>query len=219
MRRFCGGCLAERMSALGGKRTLVRACRGREATAVFDVSGAYSRQFTPVEDGYIYYPSRKGGGKLVTVEEYDNLVADWQRIAGSRGRWKTVGVAVFAILLWTLAGEVLALPEWWDWILTVACVAGLSGWLLWASLAPRRLVRDRPDIVPPRRALDVRREARATLTWPFVILMLFISGTVFIRTLSSLDRLPPWWAWLIGSGTFFGSYLWIALQKLRDRAL
>ena len=184
---------------------------------MFDAAGAFTRQFKPMDGGYVYYPSRKAGGKLVTVDEYETMVANWQRIAGTRGRWKTVGLVSLAILLWTLASEAFALPEWSNWIISVATVAGLSGWLLWASLAPRRLVSERTDFVPPRPAPAARREARAALNWPFVLIVLLVSGAAFVGTMSSSDRSLSWLALLIGSGAFFAAYLWIAFQKLWDR--
>ena len=184
---------------------------------MFDATRAFTRQFKPVDGGYVYYPSRKAGGKLVSVDEYEMLVADWQRIAGTRGHWKTVGLLFLAILLWTLASTALALPEWSNWIIILATVAGLSGWLLWASLAPSRLVSQRPDFVPPRPASAARREARAALNWPFILFALLPSGAAFVATVSSSDRSLSWLAWLIGSGAFFAGYLWIAFQKLRDR--
>ena len=43
---------------------------------MFDSIGAFTRQFTPVDGGYLYFPSRKNGGKLVTAEEFETLVSD-----------------------------------------------------------------------------------------------------------------------------------------------
>lgn len=136
---------------------------------MFDSMGAFNKQFIPVDGGYLYYPSRKSGGKLVTVEEFEGLVAGWQRIAGRSGLWKPVGVVVLVILLWTLLSQALALPEWADSIIVVGSVAAVSGWMLWASFEPRRLVRDRSVVAPPRSVLQARRQARAALNWPFVI--------------------------------------------------
>ena len=184
---------------------------------MFDLIGAFTKQFTPIDGGYLYYPSRKSGGKFVTTDEYEKLVADWQRIAGRRGLWKTVGLIFVAVLLWTIASEVLALPDWADWILIVGCVSAISGWLGWAALAPRRLVKDRPNSTPPRSIAEARRESRAILNWPFVIFFTLASGAIFFGQLTAPERTAGWWAWLVGSGLFFGCYLWIAFEKLRDR--
>ena len=63
---------------------------GGEAS-MFDAAGAFTRQFKPVDGGYVYYPSRKAGGKLVTVDEYETMVANWQRIAELAGVGKLSG--------------------------------------------------------------------------------------------------------------------------------
>lgn len=183
---------------------------------MFDSLGAFSRQFTPVDGGYLYYPSRKDGGKLVTAEEFETLVSDWQRVAGRSGTWKSGGLIGLAILIWILVSQALALPTWTDWIIIIAAVAGLSGWILWNSFAPRRLVRDRPEVAPPRPSSQVRREARAALKWPVVILVVLLSGAIFIGHWSSPDDSLTWWAWTLGSGLMVGTYTWIAVQKLRD---
>lgn len=183
---------------------------------MFDPMGTFTKQFTPVEGGYLYYPSRKSGGKLVTADELTRLASDWQRIVGRRGQWKTVGSVVLAIMLWTIVSRSLALADWTDQIITIGVVAALSGWLLWASFAPRRLVKDRPVIAPPRPTSQARREARAVLNWPFVIFAILMSGGIFVGSFGSSDRTLAWWAWVIGSGVMLVSYLWIAFRKVTD---
>ena len=184
---------------------------------MFDTIGAFKKQFTPVEGGYLLYPSAKGGGKLITVEEYDRLVADWQRTAGRGGLWKTAGLVIVLVLLWTLLSEALSLPDWAETLFIVVVVIGISARLLWASLAPRRLVRDRPPVTLPRPVSDARREARAALNWPFVVFALLASGGIFFSTLNALERTPSTYAWLVGSGLMMLAYLWIGLKKLVDR--
>eukprot|EP01035_Chromulina_nebulosa_P032107 gene32106-42852_t len=179
---------------------------------------AYSeRQFTPVEGGYLYYPSKKGGGKLVTSDEYHDLVDGWRKIVGRSGMRKIVGVAMLAIFGWTLISKTLSLPDWWDSLSTAAFVASISLWLLWASFAPRRLVRDRPNVAPPRAPEQAGREVRALVDWPFVIFALSISALTFFGSLYATPRDFASWAWLIGSGAMFGGYVWIAMRKMRDR--
>lgn len=103
---------------------------------MFDTVEAFRRQFTPVEGGHLVYPSRKEGGKLVTDAEYEQLVTDWERVAGRKGRWKTVGGVVAVIAAWTLITNWLSPPEWADARLTVVIVVAVSVSLLWASTAP-----------------------------------------------------------------------------------
>jgi len=184
---------------------------------LFDPVGVFAKQFTPVEGGYLYYPSKRGGGKLVTADEYEHLAEGWRKVAGRRGTWKIVGVVALAIFVWTVLSKSLSLPEWSDSIIIAACVTGISAWLLWASLAPRRLVRDRPAIAPPRPVSEVKRQSRALVNWRFISFALLFSGIAFLGTLNAPQRDLKSWCWLIGSGAMFGLYIWIAIQKYRDR--
>lgn len=183
---------------------------------MFNTIEAFKRQFTRVEGGYLVYPSRKLGGKLVTEAEYKQLVASWERVAGRAGRWKTVGVIVVVIAIWTLLADWLSPPAWADTLLIVFIVVAMSAWLLWASTAPRRLVKDRSPAAPPRPLEDARRDARAALSWPFVIFAFLISGSIFFGSVTASDRTAGTWTWLVGSGAMLGLYVWIGLKKLLD---
>jgi hypothetical protein len=183
---------------------------------MFDSVGAFARQFTAVEGGYLYYPARKRGGKLVTAEEYEGLVADFRRVAGTSGLLKTAGVVILFAMLWTLLAQTLLLAEWAKALGLPAIVAGVCAYLFRASFAPYRLVKGRPDATPPRPASDARRQARAALNWPLVTVALLVSGAVFIGSATAPERTLSTWAWLVGSGLMFVAYLWLALLKLRD---
>ena len=208
--------MSEAESALGWIADVRRGIMPLRGRRMFNTVEAFTRQFTPVEGGYLVYPSRKAGGKLVTDAEYVQLVTDWEKVAGRAGRWKTVGVVFAAIAAWTLITNWLSPPEWADALLTVVMAAAVSAWLLWASTAPHRLVKDRPASTPPRPLAEAQREARAALNWPFVVLAILISGAIFVGTVTAADRSGGTWAWLIGSGTMLGLYLWVALKKLLD---
>ena len=177
---------------------------------------AFLRQFLPVEGGYIYYPGRKSGGKRVTQQEYDDLAAGWQRVAGLGGQAKMAGVVVGAIFVQTMLEQAGLLPGWSGIAVTVACVAGITGRLFYAAAAPRRLVSGRPDSAPPRASSQARREARKLLRWPLVIAALVGSALTFAGTAMGEPDGWQWWAWLIGSGVLTVGYAWIGLQKLRD---
>lgn len=185
---------------------------------MFDAVGAFKKQFTRVDGGYLVYPSRKIGGKLVSDEEYEHLVGGWERVAGRSGRWKAIGITFAVIVLWTLLSDVISLPEWGDSFLVAAIVLTMSAWLLWASTTPRRLVKDRPSVTPPRMAAEARRDARAALNWPFVFFALTLSGAAFLGSVTATERSLGAWAWLTGSGLILGLYTWIAFRKLTDRS-
>jgi hypothetical protein len=184
---------------------------------VFNSTEAFVSSFKSVSGGYLYYPKKGAGGKLLTAEEYERLVAQWERTTGRRGTWTAVGVVLLIILLWTFVSGALALPKWTDWVIIWGCVGGLSVRIFRAAFAPKRLVKDRPDVAPPRPASEARREARAALNWPFVLFFLLASAAVFIGHVIGRDRTPTGWAWLVGSGVFFALYLWIAIRKFRDK--
>lgn len=183
---------------------------------VFDSMDAFRKQFTPTDGGYLYYPSRKAGGKLVTAQEYEGLVEGWARFAGRSGRWKLAGGVMLAIVVWTGLSMVLALPDWLTSVFVFGCAIALSAVLLWASLAPRRLVRDRPAVTPPRDRSLARQQARAMLNWRFVGFALLISGAILLGSILSPKDTIASWAWLLGSGLMFAAYLWIAFRKIRD---
>ncbi len=190
---------------------------GLGALRMFDSIGTFTKQFTPAEGGYLYYTSKKSGGKLVTVSEYERLVDDWRKVAGRRGTWMTAGAVILVIAIWTAISKLFTLPDWFDSIIVAASVIGISTRIVWAIYAPRRLVGDRPSITPPRPTSEVRRQARALLSWRLIIFSLLLTGIIFFGSLSSAKRDIESWAWLIGSGAMFFLYIWIAIQKFRDQ--
>lgn len=189
----------------------------RKDIGMFDPVASFSKQFTPVDGGYLIYPSRKSGGKLVTHDEYDRLFADWKRIAGTRGIWIAAAVVVLVISAWTVALDLLSLPEWTDTVFMNALIVMVVGRFVWAGFAPHRLVRGRPAIAPPRQASAARREARAAINWPVIVSASLICGAAFLNAVQETNRTWDVWIWLIGSGALLIVYLWIAVQKLLDR--
>lgn len=194
-----------------------RSCGFWIGYGMFDAIGAFNKQFTPTEGGYLYYPSRKSGGKLVTAEEFEKLAADWERTAGRSGQWKIAGIVIVLIIVFTLVAEFVDLPDWVDTICTLGIVVGVSGRFLWAGFAPWRLVKDRAAVTQPRSMSQTRRAVRDLLNWPFIIFATLFSGTIFVSNLSVAERTVVSWLWLVGSGLILGVYLWVACQKLRDR--
>src|SRR5690349_4632758 len=105
---------------------------------MFDPIGSFSRQFIPVDGGYLYHPSHTSGGRLVTVEEYEALMADWRRFAGPGGVLKIAGLVFIVIISWVIAEAIWSFPEWAGEVLMAACVAAVAAAALRAGLAPRR---------------------------------------------------------------------------------
>lgn len=175
-------------------------------------------QFTPVDGGYLYYPSKRSGGKLVSAEEYAHLTSEWGKIAGRRGSWITVGMVMLAIVVWTTISQIWSVPGWSRYVFVTLCVAAMSARIIHASFATRRLVKDRPAITPPRPPVEVGRQARALLNWRSILFGLLFNGVIFFASLTTPDRDIASWAWLVGSGVTLGLCLWIAFRKLRDRS-
>lgn len=182
-----------------------------------DPVASFSKHFTPVDGGYLIYPSKRSGGKLVTHDEYDRLLADWKRVAGTAGILKAAAVIVLLISAWSVAFDTLSFPEWADTVFMNALIVMVVGRFMWAGFAPHRLVRGRPAIVPPRHPSAARREARAAVNWPVMVAASLICGGAFLSALNEPNRTWDVWAWLIGSGALLVVYLWIAIQKLLDR--
>ena len=184
---------------------------------MFDTTGLFTRWFKPVSGGYVYYPKSGAGGKLVTQDEYEDLVAGWERAAGPRAMWLGAGLVFLTLLFWMLLSKPFALPKWTNWVILIASASGILVRIFCAAFAPVRLVKNRADHVPPQPASEFRREARATIKWPVVLCILAISATAFLGHLVNGKRSPTDWAWLVGSGYLFVSYMRIALLKLRER--
>ena len=184
---------------------------------MFDSTRAFTQQFESVEDGYVYYPSRKSGGKFVSTGEFEELLADWRRVSGTAGVLKVAGVICVAMLSWATLTVLLNLPEWAETLMMIVCVAAVIMWIGRAALAPRRLVKGRPDYLPPRTAAESRKAARGALTWPFVFSALFLTGILTLAGVVGFDGSISAWLWMLGPGALFGAYLCIVIQKSRDR--
>lgn len=71
---------------------------------MFNLVDMYKRQFHPHEDGYIFYPNRKGGGKFVTTAEYDAIMEQY----ASKFSWRPFAsmIILFGWTIWhSLAGH------------------------------------------------------------------------------------------------------------------
>lgn len=183
---------------------------------MFDATEAFAKQFVPREGGYLFYPGRNAGGKLVSDDEYQDLLARWQSVAGRQGTWKSVAAVVFIIVLGMVAKALIDGGDWVENASIGAAVAFVTIRITWASLAPRRLVKDRPDAAPPRSLADSRRLARSMLPWRMVVPALIVSMAIFINGLIATPQTYVDWLWLTGSGAIGTAYGWIAIKKLGD---
>lgn len=190
---------------------------GWDQQLAFDPLEAFTKLFVPYGDDYLYYPSRKSGGKLVTRAEYQSLVDAWRSVVGPRGRWKIVGLVIAAAIAEVAARDFFDLPSWFEnvvsWLIAIAVIARI----LWPTFAPRRLVRGRADVTPRRVVNEARRDARSLLPWRMVLAVMVFSGLIFLTSLVNRALTLSGWLWLIGSGGMFGLYVWIGIQKIRDQ--
>lgn len=177
----------------------------------------FEKQFTPADGGYIYYPSRRSGGKFLSAEEYGRLLSDWEAVAGTKGIWKAALLLISMALALAFFSTFVGLPDWTSKVASWLIVLGGLARLLWKSLAPRRLVRGRPDAVPPRSKAQVDREVRDLVGWPIIALSLVVCSILFWGALHSPSRGLVRWAVLIGSGIVLLQYLRAAFLKFRDR--
>lgn len=115
-----------------------------------DLISSFVEQFEPYEAGYLYYPSRRSGGKFVTSAEFEMLKWNWERVAGRRGVWLTVGVVLAICLGLAALIEWAAPPSWVSQVVPLVIAFGLAVRIAWASFAPVRLGRGRAEVTPPR---------------------------------------------------------------------
>ena len=177
----------------------------------------FEKLFTAVDGGYIYYPSTKSGGKFVTSGEYHHLVARWSKIASAYSLLKTVGIILLVLFLWTSLIEFARIPSWTIYVFAIMIAIGLSNWLRWECQAPRRLVKNRPEVAPPRTPAeikDLRQAGLAAYSWWLVAFILIYSGGAFVACMKSADGSLHSWLWIAGSATLFAVYVWLAIRKL-----
>ena len=175
---------------------------------------SFADQFTPVEGGYLYYASRKSGGRRVTSDEFQHLVLQWRRRVGP---WRLALPCLIAIIGWTVLSDQFALPAWSSSAFNALIVVAMAAWLVWAAYAPRRLVKERPEVAPPRPRKEGRRKARASLDWKLVLLVVVVSGGFFAKGLLAARATFSSVALTAGSGLLFFGYLWIAVLKVSDQ--
>ena len=185
------------------------------AASMFDPVKPFSDMFEPHGDGYVYFPSPKSGGKLITAAERDQLVANyrwwWAGFVG-RALWIVFGAVLAAVL--TI--EAFGLPDATQTVITLMVAAAVIGGIIWSFNAPRRLVARRPDVVPPRSVAENRRIALDFLSWPLVLVVIAACSVILWSQLDEPEQSLGWWVWTIGSTAMLVAYLNIGLRKLRN---
>lgn len=184
-----------------------------------DPESSFSKQFVPFEDGYLYYPGRKSGGKFVSEDEYAQLLAQWEAVAGRKGLWKTSFVIMGCVLVALAVLAIFDGPDWLRTVFTYLAVAALVARYFWFAMAPRRLVNGRPDAAPPRSAAANKRAARSMISWTTIIWAFIVCAALFVAGLSAHPKSLAVWIWIAGSGAMGALYIWVAIMKYRDRTI
>ncbi len=187
------------------------------ARQVAGLFGGFDKQFTPIEGGYLYYPSAWKGAKLVTVEEYKQLIAAWKRATSVRAMSLIVGAGILGVVLMGFLAGDAANPTWTTMIFPLIWMVGMSAWFLRSSLAPWYLVKNRPYVSEPRPRSEVWRQNRAMQSWPALGLFFVISAKGLFDALQGKEILFPasvataWWSFMLAAFTL------VSVLKFRDR--
>ena len=184
--------------------------------SMLDPVSSFSKQFVPFEEGYLYYPSRKSGGKFVSHEEYEQFVAGWEAVAGRRGIWKITLAIIGCVFLIVIFQSTFDGSEWLRPVSTWIVVLAVLARFFWFSMAPRRLVSERPDAAPPRSPAASKRAARSMVSWDIIIWAFIVSTAIFGVSLAAYPKSLSVWIWVAGSGAMSAAYLWVAIMIYRD---
>ena len=187
----------------------------------FNPTDLFKRRFDPIAEGYLYYPRKRGGGKLVSEREFADFVGDYRRWFGTRFVpgllfWLTLAGIVFISVLSVALGES-------DRSLTIAVYALLAiliGGAFWVQSAPFRILRSRPDFSPPRAKRDQSKAARTQVPWIILCLMIPFPGLMSYVGILSVIAEPSLLnvAWTAAFGFIFATAVKIAIQKWMDRS-
>lgn len=184
---------------------------------IFDRSKPFKRLFVPFEDGYLVYPSKSHGGKFVTTEEYEALIKDYQRWWGKRFGFGLVYLVLFGGM--TLGAVLIAifdLPEDYVQFITYFMAMPLFAFIIWSSRAPYRLVRGRPDAVPPLSREERKRWTRSNLSWFHLIGIALVCTVLLWVSIENYSWTLGWSLWMACLSIYFLLVLRIALLKYLD---
>jgi hypothetical protein len=159
---------------------------------MFNTAGVLERSFTPVEEGYLYYPSRWSHGYLVKPEEYETLIDEWQRFAGWKGIWKLVGAMIVALIISMAIIYWLGLGERANTFLNLALAAAMAGYMIWKSTAANRLVRGREKFAPPRSSQAAEDAMGKALGRPMSVWLVVVSLSFLALAIDFAVATPLW---------------------------
>lgn len=186
---------------------------------MLDTVGVLERSFTPVEEGYLYYPSRWSHGYLVAPDEYRTLIDEWRRIAGWKGLFKLVGIMYIVLMIGMIALEYLGLADVYETIVTVGSATALAGYILWKGTAASRLVRGREPAAPPRSSTEADTDMAKALGRPMAAWMTFVSISLLFWAILFAVFAPLWGipaAILVSVVVFFS--MRIAIRAFRSKS-
>lgn len=182
-----------------------------------DPSAQFRRRFQRCDQGFLYYPKRKGGGKIITQAEHDVIVGNFRRWFGARFRPGLSLAAMFGlIVVITLVSLAFPLSERaFDVAIWIVAATFLLGYY-WLYSAPQRLVKDRPEVTPPRTREELGRAGRAMMTWPMVVFAIGLcSLAVFVGVSARPNIATVIWTvfWVI----VLAVHVRNAVRKFQDR--
>lgn len=184
---------------------------------MFGTVELFRSQFTPVDGGYLVYPSPKLGGKLVSDDEHELLVKRWTRVAGWTGLSITIAAIFTMIFVWFFfLADLLSAPEWTDYPVTLLFFMVALIPMFRASAAPRRLTRGRAAVAPARSKGEARRQARAALDWRFITFILLFGGFLVIRNGTAAERTVGTWVGVAEGILILGLTVWLLLKRRAD---
>lgn len=185
-------------------------------TARFDFSGWFEKQFEPFEGGFVLYTSIRKGGKFVSAEEYEALKTNYVKHLFICAIGVPATIAVGLITLVILSAH-LELPGGSAKYTLYGVLAVWAIAEVWAGNAPRRLVKNRGFVTPPRDWEQERRAASAKLEWPMVAIMCGGSAMLLTFNLMRPDKGFVSWLWVFTGGAVLVVFIRVGYAKLRDR--
>ena len=146
---------------------------------MFDPVATFERSFTPVDGGYLYYPSRWSGGYLVTEDEFAALRDEWKKAAGWKGIFKLVGLALLGLIAVMAVVQFLGISDMSEPYIGYTMGIPVIAYFLWKGTAPNRLVKLREPVAPPRTRSEVDAHFGRALGKPMAVWIGFISLCFF----------------------------------------